>query len=101
MVGRSQGVAPALQEDVQELGCSCAFGDEWCGSDGVGVVGLGVGCSCCFFVSLLSLVLKRQRLMKMFCRLGPVVLATQSVLLVSASTTFQAPFALSVATSVR
>ncbi|EMD31953.1 hypothetical protein CERSUDRAFT_59308 [Gelatoporia subvermispora B] len=34
-------------------------------------------------------------------RLGPVALATQSVLLVSASTTFQAPFALSVATSVR
>ncbi|KAH8083292.1 MATE efflux family protein [Cristinia sonorae] len=33
--------------------------------------------------------------------LGPVSLATQSVLLVSASTTFQAPFALSVATSVR
>ncbi|RXW17121.1 hypothetical protein EST38_g8726 [Candolleomyces aberdarensis] len=33
--------------------------------------------------------------------LGPAVLATQSVLLVSASTTFQAPFALSVATSVR
>ncbi|KIM42239.1 hypothetical protein M413DRAFT_70972 [Hebeloma cylindrosporum] len=32
---------------------------------------------------------------------GPTVLATQSVLLVSASTTFQAPFALSVATSVR
>ncbi|KAH6900841.1 mate-domain-containing protein [Coprinopsis sp. MPI-PUGE-AT-0042] len=33
--------------------------------------------------------------------LGPVVLATQSVLLVSASMTFQAPFALGVATSVR
>ncbi|RDB18717.1 hypothetical protein Hypma_014757 [Hypsizygus marmoreus] len=33
--------------------------------------------------------------------LGPVALATQSVLLVSASTTFQAPFALGVATSVR
>ncbi|KAF4581321.1 hypothetical protein EYR40_002909 [Pleurotus pulmonarius] len=33
--------------------------------------------------------------------LGPAVLATQSVLLVSASTTFQAPFALAVATSVR
>ncbi|KAI0945255.1 hypothetical protein AcW1_001519 [Taiwanofungus camphoratus] len=33
--------------------------------------------------------------------LGPVALATQSVLLVSASTTYQAPFALSVATSVR
>ncbi|KAF8067574.1 mate-domain-containing protein [Lyophyllum atratum] len=33
--------------------------------------------------------------------IGPVALATQSVLLVSASTTFQAPFALSVATSVR
>ncbi|KAK0489073.1 MATE efflux family protein [Armillaria novae-zelandiae] len=33
--------------------------------------------------------------------LGPVALATQSVLLVSSSTTFQAPFALSVATSVR
>ncbi|PPQ68446.1 hypothetical protein CVT26_006033 [Gymnopilus dilepis] len=33
--------------------------------------------------------------------LGPVALATQSVLLVSASTTFQAPFALSVATAVR
>ncbi|TFL01933.1 MATE efflux family protein [Pterulicium gracile] len=33
--------------------------------------------------------------------LGPVVLACQSVLLVSASSTFQAPFALSVATSVR
>lgn len=35
------------------------------------------------------------------CRLGPVALATQSVLLVSGSTTYQAPFALSVATSVR
>lgn len=34
-------------------------------------------------------------------RLGPAVLASQSVLLVSASSTFQAPFALSVATSVR
>lgn len=34
-------------------------------------------------------------------RLGPLELATQSVLLVSASTTFQAPFALAVATSVR
>ncbi|KAG6860467.1 hypothetical protein C0995_010758 [Termitomyces sp. Mi166 len=33
--------------------------------------------------------------------LGPVALATQSVLLSSASTTFQAPFALSIATSVR
>ncbi|KIJ51532.1 hypothetical protein M422DRAFT_26940 [Sphaerobolus stellatus SS14] len=33
--------------------------------------------------------------------LGPVSLATQSVLLVSASTSYQAPFALSVATSVR
>ncbi|KAI0264617.1 MATE efflux family protein [Gloeopeniophorella convolvens] len=33
--------------------------------------------------------------------LGPTTLAAQSVLLVSASTTFQAPFALSVATSVR
>ncbi|KAH0581706.1 hypothetical protein H2248_011392 [Termitomyces sp. 'cryptogamus'] len=33
--------------------------------------------------------------------MGPVALATQSVLLSSASTTFQAPFALSVATSVR
>ncbi|EGO03410.1 hypothetical protein SERLA73DRAFT_174879 [Serpula lacrymans var. lacrymans S7.3] len=33
--------------------------------------------------------------------LGPVSLAAQSVLLVSASTTFQAPFALGVATSVR
>ena len=36
-----------------------------------------------------------------FFRLGPMVLATQSVLLVSSSTTFQAPFALGVATSVR
>ncbi|KAF9525724.1 MATE efflux family protein [Crepidotus variabilis] len=33
--------------------------------------------------------------------LGPTALATQSVVLVSASTIFQAPFALSVATSVR
>ncbi|KAG6831475.1 hypothetical protein H0H92_010384 [Tricholoma furcatifolium] len=33
--------------------------------------------------------------------LGPTALATQSILLSSASTTFQAPFALSVATSVR
>ena len=33
--------------------------------------------------------------------LGPVVLATQSVLLVSASTTFQAPYALSIAAAVR
>ncbi|KDR72491.1 hypothetical protein GALMADRAFT_252589 [Galerina marginata CBS 339.88] len=33
--------------------------------------------------------------------LGPIALATQSVLLVSASTTFQAPFALGVATAVR
>ncbi|KIY65757.1 MATE efflux family protein [Cylindrobasidium torrendii FP15055 ss-10] len=34
-------------------------------------------------------------------RLGPVALATQSVLLVSCSTTYQAPFALSIASSVR
>ena len=33
--------------------------------------------------------------------LGPVVLATQSVLLVSASTTFQAPYSLSIAAAVR
>ncbi|KAK7046858.1 RNA helicase, partial [Favolaschia claudopus] len=33
--------------------------------------------------------------------MGPVALATQSILLSSASTTYQAPFALSVATSVR
>ncbi|KAF7318306.1 RNA helicase [Mycena chlorophos] len=33
--------------------------------------------------------------------LGPVSLATQSILLSSASTTYQAPFALSIATSVR
>ena len=33
--------------------------------------------------------------------LGPVVLAAQSVLLVSASTTFQAPYALSIAAAVR
>ncbi|KAG9315273.1 MATE efflux family protein [Chiua virens] len=36
-----------------------------------------------------------------FYALGPVSLAAQSVLLLSASTTYQAPFALSVATSVR
>lgn len=36
-----------------------------------------------------------------FYSLGPVSLAAQSVLLVSASTTFQAPFALSVAAAVR
>ncbi|KAK0202739.1 MATE efflux family protein [Desarmillaria ectypa] len=36
-----------------------------------------------------------------FYRLGPVALATQSVLLVSSSTTFQAPFSLAVAASVR
>ncbi|KAF8553296.1 mate-domain-containing protein [Imleria badia] len=34
-------------------------------------------------------------------QLGPVTLAAQSVLLLSSSTTYQAPFALSVATSVR
>ena len=34
-------------------------------------------------------------------QLGPVALATQSVLLVSSSTTYQAPYAVSVATSVR
>lgn len=34
-------------------------------------------------------------------QLGPISLATQSVLLVSASTTYQAPYALSVAASVR
>ncbi|KAF9220728.1 MATE efflux family protein [Gyrodon lividus] len=34
-------------------------------------------------------------------QLGPVTLATQSVLLLSASCTYQAPFALSIATSVR
>lgn len=34
-------------------------------------------------------------------QLGPIALAAQSVLLVSASTTYQAPFALSVATTVR
>ncbi|KAF9239246.1 MATE efflux family protein [Melanogaster broomeanus] len=34
-------------------------------------------------------------------QLGPVALATQSVLLLSASCTYQAPFALSIATSVR
>ena len=33
--------------------------------------------------------------------LGPIVLAAQSVLLVSASTTFQAPYALSIAAAVR
>ena len=33
--------------------------------------------------------------------LGPTALAAQSVLLVSASTTFQAPFALGVASAVR
>ncbi|KAF8582562.1 multidrug/Oligosaccharidyl-lipid/Polysaccharide flippase [Ramaria rubella] len=35
------------------------------------------------------------------CNLGPLSLASQSVLLVSCSTSYQAPFALSVATSVR
>ncbi|KAF8558231.1 MATE efflux family protein [Imleria badia] len=34
-------------------------------------------------------------------QLGPVALASQSVLLLSSSTTYQAPFALSIATSVR
>lgn len=34
-------------------------------------------------------------------QLGPVALATQSVLLVSSSTSYQAPYAVSVATSVR
>ena len=34
-------------------------------------------------------------------QLGPIALATQSVLLVSASTTYQAPYSLSVAASVR
>ena len=36
-----------------------------------------------------------------FIRLGPTALAAQSILLVSASTTYQAPFALGMATSVR
>ncbi|KAF8525863.1 MATE efflux family protein [Hysterangium stoloniferum] len=35
------------------------------------------------------------------CNMGPTALAAQSVLLVSASTSYQAPYALSVATSVR
>ncbi|KAI0040201.1 MATE efflux family protein [Auriscalpium vulgare] len=43
----------------------------------------------------------RESSLALSTRLGPVSLATQSVLLVSASTTYQAPFALSVATSVR
>ncbi|ELU44319.1 multidrug/Oligosaccharidyl-lipid/Polysaccharide flippase [Rhizoctonia solani AG-1 IA] len=38
---------------------------------------------------------------KLFLRLGPVALAAQSVLLVSSSTSYQAPFALGVATTVR
>ena len=36
-----------------------------------------------------------------FIRLGPTALAAQSILLVSASTTYQAPFALGMAASVR
>jgi hypothetical protein len=63
------------------------------------MVGLGTSCACGFFVTLFSISLHVVN--DIAYRLGPLELATQSVLLVSASTTFQAPFALGVATSVR
>ena len=68
-------------------------------SNGIGVVGMGVDWARCVFVSIHGL--SQFFLTDAPPRLGPVALATQSVLLVSASTTFQAPFALGVATSVR
>lgn len=67
-------------------------------ADGVRVVGMGAGCISGIFVS--ASVVDYPRLLRL-SRLGPVSLATQSILLSSASTTYQAPFALSVASSVR
>lgn len=68
-------------------------------SNGIGVVGMGVDWARRVFVSIHGL--SQSFLTDALPRLGPVALATQSVLLVSASTTYQAPFALGVATSVR
>ena len=63
------------------------------------MVGLGAGCACSLIVIKFSCLFYVVDITAY--RLGPLELATQSVLLVSASTTFQAPFALGVATSVR
>ena len=66
------------------------------------MVGLGISCSCSFSVRFSRYCLHPYMLkINQFIRLGPAVLAAQSVLLVSASSTFQAPFALGVATSIR
>lgn len=59
-----------------------------------------MGRSCCEFVGDGTSPL-RGRTDGSDYRISPAALATQSVLLVSASTTYQAPFALSVASSVR
>jgi len=68
-------------------------------SNGFRMVGLGISCSCSFSVRFLPAPVAAYA--NNLIRLGPTALAAQSVLLVSASSTFQAPFALGVATSVR
>lgn len=65
------------------------------------MVGLGAHLSRCLFVRFTVCHTSDDSYMLHSFRLGPVALATQSVLLVSSSTTFQAPFALGVATAVR
>ncbi|SJL03933.1 uncharacterized protein ARMOST_07290 [Armillaria ostoyae] len=67
----------------------------------LGLGGVGQTASEWWAWELIGLAASLQVLCFLFYRLGPVALAAQSVLLVSASTTFQAPFALSVAASVR
>ena len=103
----AHGVVPALAAHVHEPRRPRQPWAERRRADRVGMVGLGARCARSVAVRVFPadafyrIVLMGLRILISIDRLGPTALATQSVLLVSSSTTYQAPFALSVAAAVR
>lgn len=93
-------LVPLFPPDVHLAGCFSPARLGRSGTNCLRVVGVGahwVGCISASFPLFHTFSLTRT----LVSSLGPVALATQSVLLVSCSTTYQAPFALSIASSVR
>lgn len=75
------------------------FLDLW-RTNGIRVVGLGTCRTCSFSVRNAYSRLNQLPIIR-YHSFGPVALASQSVLLVSTTTTFQVPYSLAVATSIR